>query len=110
MAAALSELLKESDVDLRKKKFRLITWTASCPVSFDTLKKNLTSEPVLAQSQPGKPYVIKADVSTGRGLMQIGPNGKMHPVAFDDRKLSAADLNYPVHEKELLATKHAVRV
>ena len=33
----------------------------------------------------------------------------MHPVAFDGRKLKAAELNYPVHKKELLAIKEALR-
>ncbi|SPO25960.1 uncharacterized protein UTRI_03325 [Ustilago trichophora] len=33
----------------------------------------------------------------------------MHPVAFDGRKMSEAELKYPVHEKELLAIRHALR-
>jgi len=41
--------------------------------------------------------------------MQNGTDGKLHPVAYDDRKLQGAELNYPVHEKELLAIKHALR-
>jgi transposase InsO family protein len=31
-------------------------------------------------------------------------------VAFESRKMTAAELNYPVHEKELLAIVHALRV
>jgi hypothetical protein len=42
-------------------------------------------------------------------LLQIGPDDKWHPVAFDGRKLRGAELNYPVHEKELLAIKYALR-
>ena len=34
----------------------------------------------------------------------------MHPVVYDERKLSPAELNYPIHEKKLLAIKHAIRV
>jgi hypothetical protein len=43
-------------------------------------------------------------------LLQIGPDGKLYPVAFDGRKLTGAELNYPVHEKELLAIKEALRL
>ena len=42
-------------------------------------------------------------------LLQLSADGKWHPVAFDGRKLRGAELNYPVHEKELLAIKYALR-
>ncbi|KAE8219194.1 hypothetical protein CF319_g7069 [Tilletia indica] len=34
----------------------------------------------------------------------------LHPVAFDGRKLTAAELNYPVHEKEPLGVRYALQV
>ena len=40
--------------------------------------------------------------------MQTGDDEAMHPVAFDGRKLRGAELNYPTHEKELLAIKEAL--
>ena len=43
-------------------------------------------------------------------LLQKGPDDKLHPVAFDGRKMTGAELNYPVHEKELLAIKEALRL
>jgi hypothetical protein len=63
MAAALHELLKESDEWLRKKKFRPINWTAQCQVAFIKLKKVMTSKPILAVADPTKPYCIKMDAS-----------------------------------------------
>jgi hypothetical protein len=48
IAAPLSDLLKEIDPERRKQKKRSITWTARCQLSFDLLKKALSSEPVLA--------------------------------------------------------------
>jgi hypothetical protein len=33
----------------------------------------------------------------------------MYLVAFGGRKMSGAELNYPIHEKELLAIKNALR-
>ena len=42
--------------------------------------------------------------------LQLGADdGKSHPIAYDGRKLTGAELNYPVHEKELPAIKHALR-
>ena len=40
--------------------------------------------------------------------MQTGDDEAMHPVAFDGRELRGAELNYPTHEKELLAIKEAL--
>ena len=112
IAAPLSDLLKETDVELRKRKNRPITWTAKCQHAFLTLKDRLTSEPVLRQPNWHRPFVIETDASEwaiGCVLLQADEQGILHPVAFDGRKLQGAELNYAVQEKELLAIKHAVR-
>ena len=36
-------------------------------------------------------------------MTQPGPDGKPRPVAFHSRKLVQAELNYNIHNKELLA-------
>src|SRR5437667_1114883 len=41
-------------------------------------------------------------------LYQEYDDGKLHPVAFDGRKLRGAELRYPTQEKELLAIKDAL--
>lgn len=87
-------------------------WTDRAQIAFDTLKTCLTSEPILVQPDPYKPYRIETDVSAfamGYVLLQADDNGFFHPVAFDGRKLQAAELNYSVQEKELLAIKCALR-
>ena len=112
IATPLFDLLKEGDAELRKRKHRLIAWTAQCTVAFETLKEKLTTAPVLTQPDILKPFAIETDASEwaiGCSLLQVGEDGKWHPVAYDGRKLSGAELNYPVHEKELLAIKHALR-
>ena len=68
---------------------------------------------MLVQPDSMKPYTIETDSSdfgNGMTLYQQGDNdGKLHPVAFDGRKLHGAELWYPMHEKELLAIKDALQ-
>lgn len=112
IAVALHNLTKEADEELRKQKFRPITWTEQCEVAFIRLKEALVNAPVLVQPDRAKPFMIETDASEwaiGFVLCQVGDDGKIHPVAFDGRKLKGAELNYPVHEKELLAIKEALR-
>lgn len=108
----LHELLKESDSTLRKQRFRPIIWTEACESAFRKIKDLLASAPVLKQPDRDKAYVIETDASEwalGMVLLQEDEEGKLHPVAYDGRKLHGAELNYPVHEKELLAIKEAIR-
>jgi transposase InsO family protein len=112
-AAPLSDLLIEADIGLRKKKFRPIRWNAKSEFAFQTLKNALATEPVLKQVDETKPFRVETDCSEwalGCVLLQTGDDGKWHPVAYDGRKLNGAELNYPIHEKELLAIKHALRI
>ena len=43
-------------------------------------------------------------------LTQPDDSGQQHPVAYESRKLTAAERNYPAHILELLAVVHALRV
>ena len=42
-------------------------------------------------------------------LYQEEDDGKLHPIAFDGRKLQGAELRYPTHEKELLTIKDTLQ-
>ena len=55
---------------------------------------------------PEKPFTIEADASNfalGSILLQPGKDGQSHPVLFHSRKFIDAEINYEVHDKELLA-------
>jgi hypothetical protein len=41
-------------------------------------------------------------------LYQEGDDEKLHPITFDGRKLHGEEIQYPTHEKELLAIKVAL--
>ena len=80
--------------------------------AFNELKTRLASPPVLALPNNSKPFCIRMDASdfaVGGALFQ-GEGELERPVAFSGRKMSSAELNYPVREKELLAIMHALKV
>ena len=109
IAAPLSSLFKSDDGD--KRKNRPVVWNTSHQIAFKRLKLAVTSAPVLIQPDETKPYWIETDSSdfaNGMCLMQMGEDGKLHPIAFDGRKLHGAELRYPTHEKELQAIKEAL--
>ena len=60
-------------------------WDESCQIAFDTLKRKLCSEPVLAFPRIGQQFIIEvdaSDVAFGGILMQKGDDGLLHPVAY----------------------------
>jgi hypothetical protein len=69
------------------------------------------SVPVLQLADSSKPYIVTCDASDigiGAVLEQEGEHGA-YPVAFSSMKLSSAEKNYPVHERELLAIVYALK-
>ena len=75
-------------------------------MDFESLKKAFTLAPILAHVDPEKPFIIEADASDfalSSILSQQGDDEKLHPVAFHSRKFDAAEINYEIHDKELLA-------
>ncbi len=60
---------------------------------------------------PSRPYTIHTDASDfalGAELLQDFGNGQQ-PIAYHSRKLSAAEVNYPTHDKEMLAIIDSLR-
>ena len=54
---------------------------------------------------PAKPIRIETDASDltiGAYLLQPKDNGKWHPIAYYSRKMSSAEQNYDIADKELL--------
>jgi len=80
--------------------------------AFDALKTAITSAPVLRPFDPDKPTSISIDASgTAIGaVLTQGTGADIRPVAFESRKLTPAEKNYPTHEREQLAIMHALRL
>ena len=81
-------------------------WTESCISAFKALKHALTSAPVLALPDPGKPFELVCDAS-GFGLGAVLLQQE-RPVAYYSRKMTSAERNYVVTEQELLDTFEAL--
>jgi len=81
-------------------------WNPKAQVAFDSLKMAFTSALVLIQPDLTKPFTVETDTSDfalGVILSEFGIEGLLHPVAFYSRKLTNAEINYQVYDKELLA-------
>ena len=88
------------------------TWTAETQASFDALKLALSSAPVLRTFDPARRAVLTTDASNiaiAAILTQPDDEGHQHPVAYESRRLPAAERNCPAHVLELLAVVHSLR-
>ncbi|WVZ48626.1 hypothetical protein U9M48_000047 [Paspalum notatum var. saurae] len=86
---------------LTKKNAKYL-WSSNCEEAFQTLKKLLTSAPVLAQPDVTKPFDVYCDASgngLGRVLMREG-----RVIAYASRQLRKHEANYPTHDLELAAS------
>ncbi|WVZ49149.1 hypothetical protein U9M48_000526, partial [Paspalum notatum var. saurae] len=92
---------------LTKKNAKYV-WSSNCEEAFQTLKKLLTSTPVLAQPDVTKPFDVYCDAS-GNGLgcvlMQEG-----RVIAYASRQLRKHEANYRTHDLELAAVVHALKI
>ena len=65
----------------------------------------MTKAPILVQHQPDKETMIEIDAldyAIGARMTQLGLDDKPQPIAFYSRKMTPAELNYDIHDKELL--------
>ncbi|CAI7894551.1 unnamed protein product [Closterium sp. NIES-53] len=93
-------------------KDKNFVWGEEVEAAFQELKKNLVSPPVLRIADPSRPFEVVTDASDfaiGAVLLQDFRNG-LQPIAYESRKLQAAERNYPIHDKEMLAIIHAFKL
>ena len=86
-------------------------WTPACEIAMTQLKEKLTTAPVLAFPAVDRDFTVETDASIsgiGAVLSQRQDEGKLHPVAYASRSLSAAERNYSVTELETLAVVWAL--
>ncbi|MBW0511685.1 hypothetical protein O181_051400 [Austropuccinia psidii MF-1] len=78
---------------------------------FEILKEAFTTAPILSHFNPSLPTIVETDASDyalGSILSQVNDSGK-NPIAFGSCKLLPAELNYEIHDNELLGIVWALK-
>ena len=87
-------------------------WSSTAEKAFCELKSRFTSAPILIFPDPSRQFIVEVDASdTGVGgilSQRSAEDQKVHPCAFFSRKLSPAEKNDDVGNRELLAVKLAL--
>ena len=87
------------------------TWTKSCDAALTSMKRSLTTAPVLAYpdfSVSSGGFILDTDaskVAIGAVLSQM-QDGEERPIAFGSRVLTKAERNYDASDRETLALVH----
>jgi hypothetical protein len=88
------------------KKAAQFIWSEQHQLSFAKLKQLISSEPVLKHPDESLPFVLECDASDfaiAGILSQRDQSSTLRPIAYYSRKLASSEINYDIHDKELLA-------
>ncbi|KAM2625241.1 hypothetical protein TB1_032124 [Malus domestica] len=94
------------------KKDVTFLWDKACNNAFESIKKYLSSPPVLGAPVPGKPlilYIAAQESSVGALLAQENESQKEGALYYLSRTLTGAELNYSPIEKMCLALMFAIQ-
>ncbi len=104
--------ITSSLTSLLKGKPKSLSWDPDADHAFQTLKNKFITAPLLHHPNPDLAFIVEVDASTtgvGAILSQHQENAhKPLPCAFFSKKLSPAEQNYDVGNRELLAIKLAL--
>jgi hypothetical protein len=92
---------------LLQKDYKFV-WTEECEAAFCTLRKLLTTAPVLAQPDVEKPFDVFCDASKNGLECVLMQDGRV--IAYASRQLRKHEVNYPMHDLELAAVVHALKI
>ena len=88
------------------KKGQSFHWECEKRETFEKLKKKFILAPILTSFNLKRKIILKTnalDQALGSYLSQPDAERQLHPVAYCSKKFSGPELNYDVHNKELLA-------
>ncbi len=84
----------------------------NCKAAWEALRSALKSAPILCHYDAYRQTRLETDSSDGvvAGILsQLQDDGHFHPVGFFSKTMGDAELNYPIHDKELLAIFRAFK-
>jgi hypothetical protein len=93
-------------LNLLTRKDQPWLWTPLQQRAFDSLKTTFSSAPVLSIPDTTRPFSIMTDASllaVGAILLQEDTNTDLHPCAYFSKTFIAAERNYDIYDRELLA-------
>ncbi|CEL08608.1 hypothetical protein ASPCAL11756 [Aspergillus calidoustus] len=88
------------------RKEQKFEWEEMQQETFEAMKEAITTAPIMPQHNPELQTTLETDASDyaiGARMTQPGPDGRPRPVGFWSRKLTGPEMNYDIHDKELLA-------
>jgi len=92
------------------KKGTAFVWLDLCQAAFERLKEAFTTAPILIHFDFDKKMVVEtdgSDIASAGILSQPGSDRLLHPIAFFSKKLTPAECNYNIYDKELMAVVRA---
>lgn len=95
----------------RKGQPNIVEWSDAQDIAFRTLKKCISSNPILQMPDFSKMFILQTDASEdglGAALTQEFA-GKHHPVMYASKKLLPREKKYSTIERECLALVWAIR-
>ena len=98
--------------ELTEKGGKEWKWNPEAEAAFQELNQRFTMASILAHFDTERPVLIKTDASDfaiGAVLSQRDHEGRLHPIPFHSRKFQPAEINYKIHNKELLAIVDAFK-
>ncbi|CAL3963542.1 unnamed protein product [Diplocarpon coronariae] len=78
----------------------------TCKEAWEALRSSLQTTPILCHYHPQKQTRLETDASDGvvaGVLSQLQEDENYHPIGYFSKTMNDAELNYPIHDKELLA-------
>ena len=97
-----------TDLTIMSEKF---LWSDECGRDVEELKQHFTSAPIRRYYDPELPCIIEcaaSDFVNGAVVSQEFA-GRLHPVVFHSRQMNKHEINYALHDKELLAITAAFK-
>jgi hypothetical protein len=95
------------------KKKTMCDWSEKCESAFRELKDKFLRQPIFIMPDSKQSFTLETDASkwaSGGVLRQKGSDGEWHSCGYISQTFSAAERNYEIYDRELLAIVRALEI